>query len=246
MLLVDTDSGLGYYSDDVQSFIDSNSHLALFWSKLHQQNYPQTMKKFFFFLLGTLVLQLSAVNTSYVDALNTFEAFYTKNTVSFKWLLTNPENVSGTFTIERSKDGKHFEKVSEVTSSLNGNGEVEFVDIDFKPGKKKTYYRLKFTDKNNIDLYSRILFVEKKSVKPKLHVSVSQDSQGIEFTKFKRDEKVLLVIRDKAGNEFYSKSIFMGKDNQLIIDKETQLAAGDYVIVASSQSGLYSNRFTIR
>lgn len=196
-------------------------------------------------LFASFALRSLAVAPAYTEALNTFEAIYNNKMVSVKWVIEHPDNSGGTFTVERSRDGKHFEKISEIKASVNAYGEIQFIETDAWPLKKKSYYRLKYTDAAGNPTYSRMVFVEKSNAKPKLKVSVAKDTQGIEFLRFKKNEQVLLVIRDKSGNEFYSKSIFLGKDQQLILGNEMNLPSGQYLIVASSQSGLYSSTFTI-
>ena len=135
-------------------------------------------------------------------------------------------------------------KISEVKSTMNFAGEIEYMDIDAKPSKKKNYYRLKFTDNNGTQLYSRVVVVE-KAKKPSLKVTVTKDEQGIEFSNFKKDEQVLIVIRDKSGNEFFSKSLVFENQKELVLDKELNLPSGEYQIIASSKTSLYSSSFKI-
>ena len=203
------------------------------------------MKKILSTIFATAVLSTFAGTPATTDALTSFDAIYNNKSVSFKWTINNPVNLNGVFTIERSKDGKAWEKVSEIKSTLNGQGSIEFMDTDSKPLKKKSFYRLKYTEADGTQDLSRLVSVEKAHGKPKLLVSVSEDSEGIVFSKFKKDEQVVLVVRDKSGNEFYSKSIMLSGKNQLILDKEMNLPVGDYTIVASSHSGLYTSNFSI-
>jgi hypothetical protein len=206
------------------------------------------MKKIVTLFFVALFAKSFAIQPASVqEALTTFDAVYNKKNVSFKWIIGHPEKINGTYTIERSSDGKHFDKVSEVKAAVNAEGEVEFMDTDCKPLKKRAFYRLKFTGETGEQSYSRVVPIEKSINAPKLKVTVSQDdAQGIEFSSFRKNEQVLVVIRDKAGNEYFSKSVVFGKKNHmLVLDNEVKLPAGEYLIIASSQSALYSNTFIV-
>ena len=58
---------------------------------------------------------------------------------------------------------------------------------------------------------------------------------------------ILVVLRDKAGNEYYSKITIVNDECTIeAVDPEKTLPAGDYVITASSKNELYTQHITIK
>lgn len=73
--------------------------------------------------------------------------------VHLTWITATETNNSH-FTVERSADGKQFEKVAELPGAGNSNVVLKYNAIDPKPYLGVSYYRLKQTDYNGEFSYS--------------------------------------------------------------------------------------------
>lgn len=89
------------------------------------------------------------------------------NTVRVNWS-TVFENNNDYFSIERSKDGRNFQKIGEVKSKGDNNTQQEYSFIDQQPLQGSSFYRLKQTDKDGKFSYSIIEKVHLKD--PGLHI----------------------------------------------------------------------------
>ncbi len=81
-----------------------------------------------------------------------------------QWTSTSETN-SSHFDIERSPNGIHFETIGSVLASGNTSEPKNYVFVDDKPLKQKSFYRLKMQDLNGKSQYSEIktIFVVDKS-----------------------------------------------------------------------------------
>ena len=60
-------------------------------------------------------------------------------------------------------------------------------------------------------------------------------------------KEVLVVIRDITGKECFSKVIISQENLQLIaVDSEQKLAAGTYIVTASTSNKLYSKKIIVK
>ncbi len=76
-------------------------------------------------------------------------------TVNLNWSTTSEYN-SDYFTIERSKDGVHFDGLRKIPSAGNSNTRKDYTTIDDHPYEGSSYYRLKQTDKDDKSTLSKI------------------------------------------------------------------------------------------
>jgi len=91
-------------------------------------------------------------------ALQSFSAIYNGEKIVLSWKAFNGSN-SVYFTIEKSKDGKSFTKVIDIPSSGTTICYRDYAEVDYKPYKGKSYYRLKQTDAKGLCQYSAIIMV---------------------------------------------------------------------------------------
>ena len=60
-------------------------------------------------------------------------------------------------------------------------------------------------------------------------------------------QEVLVVLRDIAGNEVYSKLVISSTDKEIIaLDPEGKLAKGTYLVIASSENKFYSKKLIVK
>ena len=179
-----------------------------------------------------------------------FEANFNVDKVELKWITATEIN-NDFFTIEKSKDLKNWEIVSNVSGAGNSNINIEYFEVDYSPIQGVSYYRLKQTDFDGAFTYSTLVPVKvEKKINSGISLFPSPVESGqevkIQFSEFLNTE-VLIVLRDIKGEEYYSKAFLHTEDGLLIavpIDKE--IPSGLYLITASSENQIYSQKLVIR
>jgi hypothetical protein len=180
-----------------------------------------------------------------------FSATANADKVDLKWV-TETEVNNDFFTIERSKDTRNWEVVTTVGGAGNSNQTIGYFDSDYSPVKGISYYRLKQTDFDGKYSYSNVVPV--KYVKNNKDASISLfpnpvnrgEEVKISFNDI-IEEKILVVLRDAKGNEYFSKVVLNVEDGVLIVVSiDFALPAGMYLIVASSENQVYSQKLLVK
>ncbi len=109
---------------------------------------PRSIASFSPFTLGS-----SSSNNPLPIALLSFEASVCGSAVCLAWQ-TASETDNDFFTVEKSKDGKHWEHVVDVEGAGNSYSVLNYNAIDRWPFMGLSYYRLKQTDFNGAFGYS--------------------------------------------------------------------------------------------
>ena len=180
-----------------------------------------------------------------------FEANLNEDRVDIKWVTASEIN-NDYFTIEKSKDGKSWEKLLIVSGAGNSNQVLEYYDIDYNPFKGISYYRLKQTDYNGKFAYSNVVPVkfEKSTTNQNINLFPSPINVGgtvhLEFKNINASE-MLVILRDLKGSEFYSKVVVNVEDGKLIgLPINMDIPAGVYLITASSENQMYSQKLIVK
>lgn len=152
-----------------------------------------------------------------------FDAVRSNNTVNVIWNVAQEVNIAS-YTIERSINGRDFEKIGEV-NAFGNRASNQYSFTDNKPNFGKNYYRLKIAGKDGNINYSavRLISFDKTTLvsvypnpaKEKIYISVS-----------KADSKVnTLSIYNSVGQQIITKSFT--SVTQVDVSK---YAAGTYVV----------------
>ncbi len=175
----------------------------------------------------------------------------TQNAVQLKWE-NFPENNTKEFIIEKSADRSTWEVVATVFGASHKSQTTEFFHVDYKPSTNMSYYRLTSKSKDNKEVTSNVVPVnylkkEGATAGMNLHPNFSEDYKIINIAFEEVFEKeILIVVRDKKGNEFFSKVIINVEDDSLVaVPIEKEIPKGDYLITATSENQLYSQNITI-
>lgn len=197
----------------------------------------------------TFASKSSSLNPLPIELLN-FTAAPNGNNIDIKWTTATERN-NDYFTIEKTKDGQTFEFVAQVDGAGNSTSVLNYSTIDTKPFNGLSYYRLKQTDFNGAYWYSNLVAVEfsgntifdfniypNPSTGENINIAINSD----------KNEEVLVVVRDVNGNETYSKVMITQEDGETIyaLDLEHKLAAGLYIITATSKQTIYSKKLIVR
>lgn len=169
--------------------------------------------------------------------------------VDIKWITTNEVN-NNYFTIEKSKDALTWEVVLQTQGAGNSNVNIEYFESDYNPYEGVSYYRLKQTDfDGNFEYFNIVPVKVDLSNKGEMNLFPNPLRRGeelkINLEGIKQD--VLIVIRDAKGQEFYSKAQIHYENNQLIaVPINLDIPAGFYIVTASSENQIYSQKLLIK
>lgn len=173
--------------------------------------------------------------------------------VELKWE-TIEERTNSFFTIERSIDGINFAALKSVPSkAVNGNstGSLKYTDLDEKPYKGTSFYRLRQVDIDGTVSYSKIVSVnfEGDAIDPStegfiVYPNPNDGSKvNIKFTDI-LFEKAEIGVFDMLGREIYRTVV--DKNGDLIaIDFLSKLPSGQYVIRFVTEAKSYNKAFIV-
>jgi hypothetical protein len=175
-----------------------------------------------------------------------------QNAVQLKWATIQNGNTTE-YIIEKSADKSDWQMVASVYGAEHKTHAMEFVHIDFQPFENLSFYRLVQKDKDGKVLFSNIVPVkyytsEYNTAGINLYPVVTETDSVINIAFEDVFEKeILIVIRDKKGNEFYSKVVIDIEDETLVaVPLESDVPKGDYLITATSENQIYSQNIVIR
>lgn len=197
------------------------------------------------FTIGTT----NTSNTPLPVELLSFNAIYSDKKVDLTWATASETN-NDYFTIERTKDGSSFETVSTVDGAGNSTSVLEYTERDYSPLEGLSYYRLVQTDFNGDKHFSPLVAVNYSFGEDGISIYPNPASDASEVMlnlNFPENQEVLVVVRDIQGKEFYSKVHITSENNQLVaVDPDHKIAAGVYLIIASSENKIYSKKLIIK
>lgn len=178
-----------------------------------------------------------------------FEAVFNEDRVDFYWATASESN-SAYFVVERSKDGSVWDEVVRVEAAGNSTSEIEYYDSDIEPLYGRSYYRLVEYDNNGDHQTFNIVPVENLEgglvafdIFPN---PTTQDNINLSFKGFEGKE-FLVVLRDISGKEYYSKVEIVNTAREIVAySPDVTLPKGVYLVTASSQNELYSQKIIIR
>lgn len=192
-------------------------------------------------LLFTLLIAMPSVAFSNSFFLKSFDVYYNGNKVDIVWEAGTISN-NGSFVIERSNDAVHFEELKKITAEECTSSMV-YLEEDATPFAGTSYYRLKQTDENGLEIYSSIRTIKSyETLASEMNLYANPcDEKFSGHLKELQANQILVVLRDKTGVEFYSK-ITLTNDECTIeaVDTGDALPKGEYVVTASSKNELYT------
>jgi len=178
-----------------------------------------------------------------------FSVIFNVDRVDIKWITSSEVN-NEFFTIERSKDALTWEEVIRTNGSGNSNVNIEYVEVDYSPFEGVSYYRLKQTDFDGNFEYFNIVPVKvglQKKGEMSLFPNPIQRGEALIINLTEKSDNVLIVIRNSKGEEYFSKAEIRFEKNQLIaIPISNDVPAGLYIVTASSENQIYSQKLLVK
>lgn len=193
-----------------------------------------------------IMSQTSDVVASLPSVLLSFDAIINDKKVELTWA-SNTENNNNFFTIEKSKDAINFEQVTSIKGFGNYSSLINYFDIDYVPYSGISYYRLKQTDISGKTISSRLVSVNNKVESDVLTSYSTVLDENSSTLLGSENKEVLVVLRNEKGQESYSK-VTINEKNIVTFsgDNENKLDNGTYLVIASSDSKLYSQKITVK
>jgi hypothetical protein len=184
-----------------------------------------------------------------------FEANANGDAIDIKWV-TAVEINNDYFTIEKSKNGITWETVLIVAGAGNSNNIIEYYEVDYSPIIGLSYYRLKQTDYDGKYSYSNIVnivpvkFQDGYVANGQMNLFPNPVDPGgtvqVEFSNIFESE-LLVVLRDIAGKEFYSKVVINIEDGALVaVPIDVKIPSGIYLVTATSENRMYSQKLVVK
>ncbi len=207
-------------------------------------------KKFTYFIAGCFSLvclsQMTAANIPGEGFLR-FEAIQNEGKIDIVWKI-NPTSQVKKFVILRSKDGINFSPLTELLGSASAPEYGDYIESDYSPYSGTSYYRLMEEDNDGQIFYSEIVPVNMQFSNGKWYIVSGTNIKAVrsELSKLK-DSEVLVVLRDKSGNEFFTEIILKTTSGKVLQAKlaGANVPAGKYQVIASSKDELYSKSIDI-
>ncbi len=157
-----------------------------------------------------------------------------------EWKTVNEDN-NDFFTIERSRNGKQFEILDQMTGAGNSDVELSYEFVDDDPFNGANYYRLKQTDFNGDFEYFNIVLVHHDKLAgdmapitiDRIGPNPFQQQFTINFT-LQESTDVRLTLTNAHGQQIAEVSYraYSGS-NDIIFQKGSQLSPGVYLVTLS-------------
>ena len=240
---VSSDYVLLYRAAQTGSWTELTTASAIVGDKVQFNNY--TLVNDGYYTVGTKNYIVSPLPIELLD----FNAIKNGNKVDVSWTTASETN-NDYFTIDKSKDGIHFETVGTVDGAGNSTSLINYLDADYAPYEGISYYRLKQTDFNGQYSFSSLVPVNYYSGEEGISIFPNPLGTGERLSMSiagPLNQEMLVVIRDVLGQEYYSKVIVTTENNQLVaIDTDRRLAPGTYIVIASSSNKMYSQKLVVK
>lgn len=190
------------------------------------------------------------------EVVNNFEANvdFKQVGVQLKWKV-NPPSYVKEYIIEKSADKSIWVEVATISGTSNDHQMLEYLHMDYLPLENLSYYRVVQVSKNGKEEISNIvpvnyIITDYQTAGINLFPGVSENDEtpivNIAFEEI-FEKEILMVIRDKNGQEYYSKVELNIEDETLIATPlENEIPTGDYLVIASSENQLYSQNISVK
>lgn len=155
---------------------------------------------------------------------------------------TVTERENDYFNLERSKDGSHFEFMTQVDGAGNSLNNIYYTRNDYKPFNGITYYRLKQVDFNGTVFYSNIVALENKLNEIYMSTLFPNPTTASTSFNFYTPIKGELSIKvfDQTGRLVIDK-ISSINEGTIVMDIDTkELASGVYNVEVKFDKGNFS------
>lgn len=173
--------------------------------------------------------------------LKSFEAVYNHGKVYIYWTITFEKAIKN-YYIERSNDGKNFEIIKTMPAVGELAIEFDYFEMDENICSGKYYYRLVAEDiyGEKFISYSAVAICNKED--KSFNVITPEDTP---LHLCEKPNKVLLVLRNKNGEEFYGIFCYYHTPYGIKIINGENIPPGEYIVTGASDQQLYASTLRI-
>ena len=173
------------------------------------------------------------------------------NKVVLKWE-TGTETNNNFFTIERSSDGKTFNKPANIPGAGNSEVTIDYSYEDAKPLNGTNYYILMQTDFDGTQRKYGDMIAVAFSFRGESTFSVypnpaAGDNKFYVSANCNEKQEMLIRVYDNFGKTLYSKMVTVPSYGKLLeaIDLQNRLAPGVYIVTGASSGKYFKQRLLI-
>lgn len=161
---------------------------------------------------------------------NLFSTENGKQKVKLEWSTLTEIN-NDYFTIEKSSDAVEFESVDVVAGAGNSSLLLTYELLDNNPLPGINYYRLKQTDYDGKESYSKIVAIEASITFSIINVFPVPSKKKINYELYSASDKKLLVeVSDLLGTVLITDTKLLSEGNNLLSLNVSELPKGLYTI----------------
>lgn len=231
-----TFGGNGLQITDASSANNSIAAIALLDDKLYVAGYGQYPGN-----LGVVARYLIASGGPLPVTLIDFEGSLKNKIVLLEWQTASEHNLSH-FTIERSSDGRIFNRnINSVNALGNSNTKIHYSTVDNQPLNGYNYYRLKSVDIDGKFKYSQIVAVNNRSIFT-LQINPNPATNMLFLKINSNSEKTNYQIIDVMGRKLREGAIILNEYGLYPIDISS-LSKGTYIINLQTKTKMESRKF---
>ncbi len=178
-----------------------------------------------------------------------FTVIQNLNKIDIKWSTSAIKTGGPYFCIEKSKDGKNYTKVVDLPAVEGAYSYSDYFETDYQPYPGVSYYRIKQVDPVGNFRYSQIVTLKiSEETKIDAYEAVSNvDGESLLKEIKAEDTEVLLIVRDKNGDDYYSKATISSDDNKTsTLNLSAPVTSGTYQVIGSSSEKLNSQNVFVK
>jgi hypothetical protein len=186
----------------------------------------------------------NAIMTELPIELLTFSAKYEEGKVILNWSTATEFN-NDYFTIEKSIDGKEFEKVLSIKGAGNSTIIQNYITEDLNPYQGISYYRLKQTDYDGLTSFSDLVAVKIESKVKNIEIFPNplSENQNITLDIFgNKNEIVDIKAIDNLGRIYYSNNIILESEEHIL---NISLPNGLYYIIVNINNNTINRKIIV-
>jgi Secretion system C-terminal sorting domain len=175
-----------------------------------------------------------------IEILN-FDAVKSNNKIVLNWATANALQMSH-FEVEKSKDGKAFERIGQV-KAINTIDPTNYKLIDEHPYEGVNYYRLKSVETSGKVAYSKIIsIILSGKLLAKIYPNPIESDLNIDVVSDKNNSEVMVELIDVVGKivDVQKRKITSGTSN-ITFDTDN-LISGTYIVRITNDDNVVQHK----
>lgn len=175
-----------------------------------------------------------------------FTATSNNGCVHLKWS-TAIETDHESFTVQRSKDGEHYEDIKLIPGKANSFSIKKYEEVDLFPFQGISYYRLKQKDQSGEVCYSAVVAVEIDPMGSLIQIfpNPAEDRLCVNFGE-EEFPSIHASVVDVNGKLLFSARLFPEHGSPDFIIDTRSLPKGTYILDITANNRQYKRKFAVK